>query len=297
MSTLYRVTERSIATNVLVGLQGNLTRLGETQTRLSNGKVISRPSDSPTGTVAAMQYRGDIAAAKQYSRNADDGAGWLGAADSALSNVVDGVQRARDLILQGMSSGTGGSQDARDALAVEVDSVRGDSIGLANATYLNRPVFGGTTNGAQAFSPAGAYAGDTGTVQRTVGDNLKVRVDTDGQAVFGTGNTQLFQVLADAANDLRTNPSALGGDLDRLDQAFHAVQAAHAGVGARYNQITDARQAADDHVIDLTKQLSDVEDVDLPKTITELQLQQTAYQAALAAGAKIVQPSLVDFLR
>ena len=43
--------------------------------------------------------------------------------------------------------------------------------------------------------------------------------------------------------------------------------------------------------------MTDVEDIDLPKTITELQLQQTAYQAALAAGARVVQPSLVDFLR
>ena len=57
------------------------------------------------------------------------------------------------------------------------------------------------------------------------------------------------------------------------------------------------RQAADDRVIDLNSQLSNVEDIDLPKTITDLQLQQTAYQAALAATAKVVQPSLVDFLR
>jgi flagellar hook-associated protein 3 FlgL len=50
-------------------------------------------------------------------------------------------------------------------------------------------------------------------------------------------------------------------------------------------------------VLDLRAQLSNVEDIDLPKTITELALQQTAYQAALAATAKVIQPSLVDFLR
>jgi flagellar hook-associated protein 3 FlgL len=68
-------------------------------------------------------------------------------------------------------------------------------------------------------------------------------------------------------------------------------------VGARYNQLTQARQAADDKVLSLTSQLSDVEDIDLPKTLTDLQLQQTAYQAALAAAGRVVQPSLVDFLR
>jgi flagellar hook-associated protein 3 FlgL len=57
------------------------------------------------------------------------------------------------------------------------------------------------------------------------------------------------------------------------------------------------QQAAQNRVQDLQSQLSDVEDIDLPKTITELSLQQTAYQAALAATAKVIQPSLVDFLR
>jgi flagellar hook-associated protein 3 FlgL len=99
------------------------------------------------------------------------------------------------------------------------------------------------------------------------------------------------------ADDLRTNPNALQADLDRIDQAASALHAAQSSVGARYNQLTQARQAADDKVLDLTSQLSDVEDIDLPKTITDMQLQQTAYQAALAAASKVVQPSLVDFLR
>jgi flagellar hook-associated protein 3 FlgL len=297
MSTAYRVTERSIATNVLAGLQANIGRLGETQQRLASGKQISRPSDSPTGTVAAMQYRSDITVAKQYGRNADDGVGWLGATDMALTGIVDQVNRARDLVLQGMSYGSGGSPDARESLATEIDNVRNATIGVANTTYLDRPVFGGTTGGRAAYDSNGGYIGDTGSVQRTVGDSLKVRVDTDGQVAFGTGGSQMFKVLADVAADLRNNPTALQADLDRIDQVASTLHAAQSSVGARYNQLTQARQVADDRVLNLTSQLSDVEDIDLPKTLTDLQLQQTAYQAALAAAAKVVQPSLVDFLR
>jgi flagellar hook-associated protein 3 FlgL len=57
------------------------------------------------------------------------------------------------------------------------------------------------------------------------------------------------------------------------------------------------KQSAQDRLLTVTSQLSDVEDVDLPKTIMEMQLQQTSYQAALAASAKVIQPSLIDFLR
>jgi flagellar hook-associated protein 3 FlgL len=75
------------------------------------------------------------------------------------------------------------------------------------------------------------------------------------------------------------------------------MQAGLSSVGARVNRLTQLQNYADSRVIDLNSQVSTVEDIDLPKTITELTLQQTAYQAALAATAKVVQPSLVDFLR
>jgi flagellar hook-associated protein 3 FlgL len=295
--TAFRVTERSIATNILVGLQGNLGKLGDIQQRLSSGKQISKPSDSPTGTVAAMQYRGDLATAKQYTRNADDGLGWLGLTDGTLGNIMGEVQRTRELVLQGMSNGSGGSADARVAIATEVDQIHDATIGLANTRYGDRPIFGGTTAGPTAYDTTGTYLGDGGVVQRTVGDNVKVPVGTPGPAAFGTGTGQLFQIMSDLANDLRTNPSALKADLDRLDAATTTLKAVQSAVGARYNQVTQMQQFANDKVDSLTSQISDVEDIDLPKTISDMQLQQVAYQAALAAGAKVVQPSLVDFLR
>jgi flagellar hook-associated protein 3 FlgL len=295
--TAYRVTERSIATNVLVGLQGNLKRLGDIQQQLASGKQIMQPSDSPTGTVAALQYRGEIATATQYSRNADDALGWLGNIDTSVSSVISQVNKARELVLTGMSNGVGGSTDARAALAAEMDQIRQSTIGVSNTKYLDRPVFGGTTAGGTAFDPAGAYVGDNGTVQRTIGDNAKVSVGTPGTDFFGTGSTQLFTVLADISNHLKTDPSALSADLNRLDTAVKTLQTAQSTVGARYNQVTQMQQTANDRIDDLKAQLSDVEDIDLPKTITDMALQQAAYQAALGAAAKIVQPSLVDFLR
>jgi flagellar hook-associated protein 3 FlgL len=313
MSAL-RITDRSMATTVLAGLQGNLSRLAETQQHLSSGKLISRPSDSPTGTVSAMQFRGEIRRMEQYARNADDGIGWLATADKTLTSALDQVRRVRDLTLQGMSAGVAGAANAREALAVEIDSLRESLISLANTTYLDRPVFGGTTAGAAAYGPGGTYIGDAGVVDRTVGGGATVRVHTSGTAVFGTdldpvdpslpNSTQLFNVLADIATHLRADPAAAGfdpdalsGDLGNLDTAMNRMVSQLADVGARYSRTNQMREIADGRIIDLKMQLSGVEDIDLPKTITDLQLRQTAYQAALGAAARIVQPSLIDFLR
>jgi flagellar hook-associated protein 3 FlgL len=292
-----RITHRTLATTMLTGLQENINKLGDLQQKLSSGKEISKPSDSPAAAGSAMLLRSEVNASKQYSRNADDGLGWLGAADGALSSVLGQVNRVRDLVVQGMSSGSYGGQEARDAIAEEVENLRNASIGVANTKYLDRPIFGGTTNQPEAFDANGVYRGDGGQVMRTVGRNMKVRVDSPGEDVFGSGADQMFTVLTDIVRHMRTSPAALQGDLARLDTASHKVQSGLSSVGARYNQVERMQQAASDNVLNLRKSLSSVEDIDLPKTITELQLQQTAYQAALAAGARSVQPSLVDFLK
>jgi flagellar hook-associated protein 3 FlgL len=297
MSVQFRVTQRSLSQTALAGLQSNLSKLGDLQQQMSSGRLLNRPSDSPTGTIQAMQYRADIQAQDQYSRNAQDGLGWLGLIDSTLGTMTTQVQRARDLTLQGMSAGAGSSPDARASLATEINDIRQALIGDANTTYLGRPVFGGTSAGSLAYDASGNYVGDAGAVNRTVGHGVAVRVDSSGPATFGSGGNQLFSVLATISSDLQSNPSALTADLSQLDAASATLQSQRADVGARYNRIDQMKTNADNRVIDLKTQLSDVEDIDLPKTITDLQLQQTAYQAALSATAKVLQPSLMDFLK
>lgn len=297
MAINLRVTQQSITARVLAGLHRNLDRTGDLQERLSSGKLLTRPSDSPTGTVSAMQLRSELRAVMQYERNAEDGLGWLNSLDTTLTSISTQVNRVRDLTLQAMSSGAAAAPEAREALAVEVENIREALIGLANTRYLDRPIFGGTTPGSIAFDDNGNYVGDNGQVWRTVGDGTRVRVDVTGPEAFGTGPVQLFNVLSSIADNMRSNANLLGADLDNLDQAISNIRTHLADVGARANRVINMRQTAEERQLTLKTQLSDVEDIDLPETIMQLKLQEVAYQAALAASARVVQPSLIDFLR
>jgi len=300
MST-FRITQRSIGLQTLAGLQHNLDRLGTLQQQLSSGKLLSKPSDSPTGTVSAMQFRSEIRTNEQWSRNANDAIGWLGTIDKTLTDSLGYVGRARELVLGGMNSGAT-SPGAREAMAIEIDKLREGLIGAANTTYLNRPIFGGTTSGGAAYDNAGGYVGFPAVgppteVSRTLGAGASVRVDITGPEVFGAPGSDLFQVLSDLSTALRAgDDAALKTGLTALDTNMRNVQSKLADVGARYNRVEQMRAAADHRVISLTGSLSEVEDVDLPKTIVDLQMQQVAYQAALGASQRIITPSLVDFL-
>jgi flagellar hook-associated protein 3 FlgL len=292
-----RVTQQSISRSSLANVQASLNRSAKLQEQMTSGRVINRPSDSPTGTVTSLSLRSQISAQEQYAANAQDGSAWLDTQDTALQSVNATLGRVRDLTVQASNSGALDA-NARQAIAAEITALRDNLTGLANTTYLNRPIFGGTTAGGRAFDPTSYdYVGDSGTVTRRVDDRTRVSVGADGSAVFGSGSSSVFALLDQLASDVVNNPSALSTDLSALDGRMGTVMNALTDVGARTNQLEQARTAATDKALGLRSTLSGVEDIDLPSVIIDMQLQESTYQAALSATAKAIQPTLMDFLR
>lgn len=292
-----RVTQNMMTQHSLAGMQTSLARLAKIQEQLSTGRVLNRPSDSPTDTTSAMRIRASINDVAQYGRNADDGNGWLSTIDSALTSANDQVLRARDLALQGANQGVSG-QTAREALAAEVDQIRAGLVNTANSSYLGRPVFGGVTAGPVAYDATGTYAGTPGAVNRVVAEGTSVRVDVDGNTAFGPAGSSVFDHLAALSTALRAgNQGGISAAIDALGADRDRITTTQAEVGSRQNRVETAMQGASDALLRLKSSLSSVENADLPKTIVDLQMQQVAYQASLGATAKVIQPSLLDFLR
>jgi flagellar hook-associated protein 3 FlgL len=299
MTSTIRMTQASISRSVMTNLQAGLTKLSTLQEQLSSGRLINRPSDNPSGTVSAMQFRAEITRTTQYQRNCEDALGWLGAADDVLNSALGPMNRIRELAVSGISAAS--SPEARNALAAEVDQLREHLLTIANSRYLGRPLFGGTTGNADAYVKDAlgtiTFNGDTGNVTRSIAANTQLSVNLQAEDVFGAAGSDLFQVLADISDHLRNDPSQLGADLDKIDAANKRLLNALADVGARYHRVEAMREAAEKSLASLTNGLTEVENIDLPKTIIDLQLQEVAYQAALGAAARIIQPSLLDFLR
>ncbi len=291
-----RVTHRSLFTSNLSNLQQNLSRIQGTQERLSSGKALAKPSDDPGGTGAALRQRADIDRSEQLARNASDGLGWLETADSSLDDVGNVLARVRELLVQANNTGTLNPQGA-EAIALEIDALREQMISLGNTRYLGRPIFGGTVDGEDAYDAAGAFVGNTQPVERAVRPGVSMQVNVTGPDVFGPAGGDVFQFLTDVSDHLRNDWTQLSGDLGAVDGHLERVWGARSQVGARYAQLEAMRDRTDSDLLLLRERLSEIEDIDLPATIVDLQLQETAYQAALSATARSVQPSLLDFLR
>jgi flagellar hook-associated protein 3 FlgL len=218
--------------------------------------------------------------------------------------MITQVRRVRDLTVQASNSGAV-SATSRDAIATEVEQLRESLLGLANQTLQGRPLFGGTTSGTAAYDGNGDYVGQEGfdaiegQVMRRLSDTERIRVDISGEEAFGrTADGNLFAVVADIITAVRSgSDTALATGLSALDGVRDTMLTAAADVGARAKRVEDAAALVADRSLTLASQLAETEDVDLPKTIMQLEMQRTGYEAALAATAKALQPTLVDFLR
>jgi flagellin-like hook-associated protein FlgL len=294
-----RITQRAVTLTSLQGLNRNLDTFSKLQEQLTSGKMLTAPSDSPTGTNKAMQTRAEQDATAQYARNISDGQSWLNQTDSTLQQMLNVARRVRDLTVQGSNTGAM-SDTARKALAAETTTLRESLLGMANTSVAGRPMFGGITAGAKAYDAAGAYVGQAGPgteMLRRVSGTDSVRVDISGPEAFEAGGNDLFSLVARITTNLTADPAGLEQDLADLDVVMNKMKSAVADVGARSARIDREAEINMGQGIALEKGLSQVEDIDLPSMMMRLKMQQTGYEAALSATAKAISPTLMDYLR
>jgi flagellar hook-associated protein 3 FlgL len=291
-----RVTNATQTLTAQRNLQVSLQRQAQLYDQATSRKQITKPSDDPTATASALGVRSDQAATAQYKRNVDNGDAWLTTADSTLSSVEDIMRRVRDLTVSGANDGSL-SPEAKGAIVTELDGLKKSLLSLANTTYLGRTVFAGNSDAGVAFRPDYSFTGAAGsTVERRIGPDTTVRVDADGAAVFGTGAGSVFAVIDTISNDLQTGVN-VGPRLGEIDDRMKAIVGEHAEIGGRQTRLDKAKDTIAVGANSLEAQRSNLEDVDLSKVLLDLKTQDVNYQTAIAVTARVLQPTLMDFLR
>lgn len=298
-----RITQNSINRTQLAGLNQSLSRLQGTQEQLTTGKRLNRPSDDPVGTVQALRFRSEQSQLAQFGANITDGLDRLSTADNALTETMGMVQRIRTQALSAMNGTLGPNE--RKAIAAEIKELRSGLLQQANAQYAGQPLFGGTTPNDLAFDPdTGAYQGNTLPVLRQISDSPgnagQMNVGVNGQAAFGTalvkGTGELDQLAEEIAKD-KPDPTRLNVLFGKVDELRDNILNVQATVGTRVNRLQGLEQLNGKQDDASKIALSKVEDADFLKAAMDLSIQSNAYQAALSASAKIIQPSLMDFIR
>jgi len=270
--------------------------------QLTTGKKVNKPSDDPVTVMKGMNYRSEVSRIEQYQRNTGEVHNWMDNTDAALDQATQALQKLRELAVQ--ASNDTYSEEERQSVAKEAEQIKQDLIDIANTKVNGKYIFNGTNT---SEAPIQKGEGDeytvnfnTNFVEIEVAAGTELEANVNPEDVFGDDESNMFK-------DIQSFIKTLNGDvqeeidldqyIEDFDQRIDDVINARAELGARMNRLDLIEDRLGDQEIVATKIMSDNEDVDYAKAITELITQESIHRAALAAGSRIIQPSLVDFLR
>ncbi|MFD2655572.1 flagellar hook-associated protein FlgL [Gracilibacillus thailandensis] len=297
-----RVTQSMLTNNMLRNLSSSYQSLGKYMDQLSTGKKINRPSDDPVVAMKGMDYRTQVNQVEQFKRNIGEVHNWMDNSDSALEKVQKGLERLRELAVQG-ANGTY-EEGQRGNIASEVEQIKEHMLELANTKVNNKFIFSGAETTGNAGDPP-YELNDDGTfvnpinnddVRIEVSSGTKIRVNVEPDSIF---NEELFTDLTEFAETLRdgTDDEAIGEFIERIDTHIDNNVNARADLGARQNRIDLIENRVEEQLVTAKDMMSKNEDADLEQVIMNLTSQEAVHRAALSGGARIIQPTLLDFLR
>lgn len=290
-----RITTASLSNTMDRNLQAAMNRLATVQNKAGTQKEIGRPSDDPSGTANAMAVRAQQRQTDQYMRNTQDANGWLSTADRAMSTATDLIQQLRDLTVAGANDGAL-APEAKEAIALELIQVRDSLIVVANTQYNGRHIFAGSSDGSNALDKGNFTFSVGSPMERRVGENSSVRVDVNGVEAFGDGATSVFALVNEIVAELRSGTN-IGSQIEKVDGFLQQALGVHSKIGASHASVLAAEESLLNDAVALEGRRSVIEDIDLGAVVLDLKKQEVAYQAALSAAARTLQPSLMDFLR
>lgn len=303
-----RITNNMLINNMVNYIGNNLTRMDKYQSQLATGKKIQVPSDDPVVAARALKLRTDVAEIEQYRRNVKDAQSWLDMTEDALAKIGDVLQQVRELTVNG-ANGTKTAEDTQK-ISVEVKQLREQLIQIGNSTYAGRYMFSGfQTDRPLLDMNTGDFLIDVDTsvenIRYEIGVGDDININVAGGDLFGNGGDALNgtkgKLISDIDNLITAldagDHTAVGDMLTDIDDNIGNILRLRADVGARSNRLELSANRLESDKLNFTKLMSENEDADIAETIIGLQSEENVYRASLAGGAKIIQPSLVDFLR
>jgi flagellar hook-associated protein 3 FlgL len=291
-----RITAFTIFNGLTRSLNENLKILGKLSGRLSSGKKLSKPSDDVSSMGRSMDYKVTLNEIEQYRRNIAEVESHISIADSTMSSVTNSLIRARELAVQASSSTQ--SATSRAAIAEEIENLRDEMLNLANTKFRNRYIFSGFQTDTAAFDSGFNYQGDAGQISVKIDRNATMDLNIVGSATFSVNGATFMEHLDDFYSALMANDeNAIQDAITNVDNALDHTANVRADLGSRLTYVDDLKLNLDNRDFTLKTLLSNVEDNDIAETASEIAKTELALESLRQSGSRILQQSLLDFLR
>lgn len=294
-----RVADSVMVRQVVQNIHHSRRQLSEAQGQLASGRRFMRPSQEPRAAARALVLRNNLEVLARYLGNAEASAYRLNVVEAAVATLNELLQDALELAT---AAGTGALTPEDSAiLAAEADQLTQAALDLANTSWTGRYLFAGHLSNTTPFQreegPDGytfAYHGDQGEVTREVAPGQTVALNLPGDAVFMFPLEALEQLRRGLA---AADAEAVSGASTALKAALDQSLQHRAALGVRVAHLELSAERLQDMNYFYQVALSREEDVDFALAASALYTREIAYQSSLAIAARLLQPSLLDYLR
>lgn len=292
-----RITQGMLSNNILRQIQASNEKIDVYQQQLASGKKITKPSQDPVVATMGISYRTAVTRIDQYQKNISQANMWMDNSDAALDQATQVMQRVRELTVE--ASNDSYTPDQRNNLGKEIDQLKQQMVTIANTKVNGKYLFNGNDTANPPVDPTTyQVTNNNKPVSMEINEGTKVAINVDPTTVFNPQNkNSIFTDLNNLEQALGTGDGkTIGGYLDKIDGHINDIIAARADLGARQNRIQMTSNRLDQQQTVATKVMSNNEDADFEKVYTELNTAEVVHKAALQVGARVMQPTLVDFL-
>jgi flagellar hook-associated protein 3 FlgL len=290
-----RITQTETYRNFLANIDKLNENYNTINNQVSSGKKLTNLKDSPADSAQLVSLRDQASEIDQYQSNIDAGSFFLGNADSILNEVNNLTTTIYAKGSQAASQAV--NSDARATIAGEIRALRDQIVSLGNSRTLGRYIFAGSQTANAPFTLTGdavSYNGDDNANNIAIDDGLNIKAGVSGSSAFNSIFSAVNSLLGSIdGNDL----SGIKTALDQFPSALSGLSLARGEIGANLGTLNNAKTNLQSRETNLTKQKSQLEDMDMAEAVVKLNQVQTALQTAVSAGGSVLQQrNLFDFL-
>jgi flagellar hook-associated protein 3 FlgL len=292
-----RVTNNMMISNLNNYLEQRMEALDKYNQQLSEGKKIRFPHEDPIIVQRSLSFYSTLESNDQYQKNIQHAQDWLINTETAVNDGLQVLQRVRELALKGGNDTN--SQASKDAIAAEIEQLNEHLLQIANTKVAGKYLFSGASTDIKPFaSLTGDFSGNVGSEMVTeINSGIIFSYNINGEEIFGqVSDSTTFNLLSDLSEALN-NSEEVGGFISELDDRIDQFMVCLSDIGAKTNRLELSGDRLSAENLNLNTLLSRNEDVDIAEAITNLKMEETVYRSALAVGARIIQPSLIDFIK
>ena len=288
------------SSSVIDGITQSDAAFQTAEQQLSTGLRVNEPSDDPAAAAAYTLNQTAIAGVDQFTTNASTALSQAQTANSALSSVVSLLTKA---VALGTAAANPGNSPGSTESESEAQGIMASIVSAANVTFNGVAVFGGSAGSPTAFvadatsSTGYSYTGSNEANTAQVGQALTVRTGLPGSTVFTQPGSSVLGAMSELITSVTSgSTSQIAAATVSLTSALKYVSQQQATVGDTIDTLNAQDTYLGQEKVTLSSQQSSL--VDIPAATAEENVANAQIQnsAVLAAAAKILPESLLNFL-